>query len=191
MGYPHLAAFQSSESSFSIYRSFDYLHSRVILDLQDELRVLEEGLSELDEADSSAEDSRRKLRVASRTADLRQEKSQRAELLSTIHDKLVRYDENLLKTRKLNAFQRPSTRDYRSFRHWLFAKDPVVECEGEFAMRREDLVSLRQGREWSAFDGWIESSLRKLPQGLARVSLQEPGYSGMLTYNEAEAFYHP
>ena len=173
MGYPRLAAFQASEPSFSIYRSFDYLHSRVILDMQDELRELEEGLGELDLEDSRAENAQQRLRVASRTADLRQTQSTRAKLLSVIRDKLVRYDEVLLIARQLNSFQKPSNRDYRSFRHWLFAKDPVVECEGEFAMRREDLVSLRQGREWSAFDGWIESSLRKLPQGLARVSLRQ------------------
>jgi hypothetical protein len=47
-GYPLQAAFQSSESSWSIYRAFNYLHARVILDLQDELRCLEEDLEEVD-----------------------------------------------------------------------------------------------------------------------------------------------
>ena len=69
-GYPSQAAFQSSESSFSIYRSFDYLHSRVILELQDELRVLESDLSEIDEEDGLAGDEDRRNIVRSREMDL-------------------------------------------------------------------------------------------------------------------------
>jgi hypothetical protein len=49
LGYPRLAAFQSSESNFSLYRSFSYLHSRILLDLQDEIRSLEEELDQFDE----------------------------------------------------------------------------------------------------------------------------------------------
>jgi hypothetical protein len=47
-GYPRLAAFQSSESNFALYRGFSYLHSRVLLDLQDELTGLERELDEID-----------------------------------------------------------------------------------------------------------------------------------------------
>ena len=47
-GYPKLAAFLSSEHNFSLYRAFGYLHSRVLLDLQDEISTLEK---ELDRAD--------------------------------------------------------------------------------------------------------------------------------------------
>jgi len=46
--YPRLAAFQSSEASWSIYRGFSYLHARVILELQEELRALEQELDEID-----------------------------------------------------------------------------------------------------------------------------------------------
>jgi hypothetical protein len=47
-GFPRLAAFQSSEANFSLYRSFSYLHSRVLLDLQDEITTLEKELDEVD-----------------------------------------------------------------------------------------------------------------------------------------------
>lgn len=47
-GFPRLAAFQSSEANFSLYRSFNYLHSRVLLDLQDEITCLERELDEID-----------------------------------------------------------------------------------------------------------------------------------------------
>lgn len=89
-GYPLQAAFQSSEPGWSIYRAFNYLHARVILDLQDELRCLEEDLEEVD-LENEGEN-----RLQSRKDDLqhaRREKtvSARAQLLDTIRSKLVNY----------------------------------------------------------------------------------------------------
>lgn len=94
-GYPLQAAFQSSEPSWSIYRGFNYLHSRVLLELQDELRCLEEELTDLDLIDLENGDGKR---LRSRKDDLRQAKrektkSQRASLLAAIRDKLVNYGE--------------------------------------------------------------------------------------------------
>jgi hypothetical protein len=98
LGYPRQAAFQSSESSWSIYRAFDYLHSRVILDLQEDLRGLERKLVDLDEMDveNGNED-----RVTSRKDDLEAareagEESKRANLVHTIRTKLVNYGESTL-----------------------------------------------------------------------------------------------
>ncbi|KAF2734548.1 hypothetical protein EJ04DRAFT_493232 [Polyplosphaeria fusca] len=162
-GYPKQAAFQSSESGFSIYRGFSYLHSRVILELQDELRYLEDNLSYLDRHDFN--NGRHKC-LMSREYDLRQAKrdnisSKRATLISQIRDKLVNYDEVLLKARELNSFQRPSSRDYRSVRRWFFREKPLSYArEEEFIKRKEDLISLRQGREWALFDGYVENIIR-------------------------------
>ena len=89
-GYPLQAAFQASESGWSIYCSFNYLHSRVILDLQDELRLLEENLEEIDQ------DNSQKKRVGSRKDDImhwrrEKEESPRANIIETIRRKLVSY----------------------------------------------------------------------------------------------------
>jgi hypothetical protein len=79
-------------------------------------------------------------------------------------------DEILAKARDLNAFQRPSERDYRSFRTWFWNVKPLnYEAEEEFIKRKEDLVSLRHGREWSGFDGFIETCIRKLHCPLTQV----------------------
>ena len=159
MGYPRLAAFQSSESSFSIYRSFDCLHSRVILSKQDELRRLELKLNKLDKS----EGNKRALASDVKAG------SERRELIDTIGERLVSYDELLVKARELNTFQRPSDRDYGSVRNWYARKNPLVAAEGAFLQQREDLITLRQGREWAGFDGLIESSINRLPFGI-RVS---------------------
>jgi hypothetical protein len=47
-GFPRLAAFQASDANFGLYRSYSYLHSRILLDYQDELTSLETELDELD-----------------------------------------------------------------------------------------------------------------------------------------------
>lgn len=50
-GYPRLAAFLDSDESFSIYRRFGYAQARLLLEKQDEMRLLEEGLIEMDKED--------------------------------------------------------------------------------------------------------------------------------------------
>ena len=95
IGYPLQAAFQSSESSWSIYRAFNYLHSRVILQLQDEIRGMERKLKYLDEIDLENGEGNR---LRSRKDDLKQARrekteSERAGLLENIRSKLVHYGE--------------------------------------------------------------------------------------------------
>jgi len=97
-GYPRLAAFKSSEPCFSIYRGFSYLHSRVLLQMQDELRSLEDNLISLDKTDFDNGDCKR---LKSRICDLTQAKrenvqSKRVQLLSKIKDKLEQYGTELL-----------------------------------------------------------------------------------------------
>lgn len=47
-GYPNLAAFLDSDENFAVYRRFGYLQSRLLLNKQDELRILEEELDHMD-----------------------------------------------------------------------------------------------------------------------------------------------
>lgn len=44
IGFPNLALFADSDESFGVYRRFGYVQARILQDLQDELRVLEEQL---------------------------------------------------------------------------------------------------------------------------------------------------
>ncbi|OCK73232.1 hypothetical protein K432DRAFT_449138 [Lepidopterella palustris CBS 459.81] len=175
-GYPRVAAFQSSEPSFSLYRCFAYLHSRVLLELQDELVVLESNLADLDEDHAEIDDGRR---LKSRAIDLRQSRKEgveceRRSMIATIRNKLVNYDEILVKARELNAFQRPSSRDYRSVRNWFWSEGALVEAEEEFIRRKEDIISLRIGREWAGFDGLVERLLRKVECRLIRKIFRTP-----------------
>jgi hypothetical protein len=91
-GFPRLAAFQASDTNFSLYRSFNYLHSRVLLDLQDEITSLEKELDEID-CEDAAENPRR---LMSRDYDIQQPLGEGADrsrrvILREIKAKLIEY----------------------------------------------------------------------------------------------------
>ncbi len=54
-------------------------------------------------------------------------------------------------------------------RTWFHNVKPVVEDEENYIKIREDIVSLRHGREWAGFDGFVEYMLHKLNCELVRV----------------------
>lgn len=91
-GFPRLAAFQSSQADFSLYRSFSYLHSRVLLDLQDEITCLEKELDEIDWDDFEEDPNR----LRSREIDVNKASSEgdtrnRRVILREIKQKLMEY----------------------------------------------------------------------------------------------------
>ena len=81
-GYPKLAALQSSDSVFAIYRRFSTLHTRCLLLAQDELCSLEQKLHQIDAAE------RTQLFLSSRVHD---QNIARQSLLSEIRLKLREY----------------------------------------------------------------------------------------------------
>jgi hypothetical protein len=91
-GFPRLAAFQSSEANFSLYRSFSYLHSRVLLDLQDEITSLEKELDEIDVDDEIDEPNRLRSRELDEfRAKGESDRRNRRVILREIKDKLMEY----------------------------------------------------------------------------------------------------
>lgn len=93
-GFPRLAAFQSSEANFALYRSFSYLHSRVLLDLQDEITSLERELDDIDEDDECEDPDRLRSREIDEERS-RNEGGQRTRriILREIKGKLMEYGE--------------------------------------------------------------------------------------------------
>jgi hypothetical protein len=91
-GFPRLAAFQASDANFSLYRSFSYLHSRLLLDLQDEITTLEEELDEIDLKDSENDPGRLKSREDDVTKAAKEGSARnRRVILSEIRTKLMEY----------------------------------------------------------------------------------------------------
>ena len=92
VGYPRLAAYSDSDECFMILRRFGYLHQRLLLHRQDELRELEDTLSDMDKKD--AKDPHRKQCLRSR--DLDEENRDlpgrdRIALLDQLEEKILKY----------------------------------------------------------------------------------------------------
>ena len=91
-GYPRLAAFQSSDHNFMIYRGYSYLHSRVLLYLQDEIACAEKELDKMDENDlNDQENPRFRKCLKSRDKDDARKDKPRRVLVLRIKDLLMQY----------------------------------------------------------------------------------------------------
>ena len=92
-GYPRMAAFLDSDDCFSVYRRFGFLHARLLLHKQDELRVLEEDLRDMDDRDAGKKATKAFLMSRAKD-DLRRdlpENLKRKTLLAEIEKKTLEY----------------------------------------------------------------------------------------------------
>lgn len=80
--------------------------------------------------------------------------------------------ELLLKAQQLKAMDRPSNRDYRSVLSFMENDGgQLYEEDMEFIYEKEDLITLRPGREYAWLDGLLERTLEVLRCRLIKVSL--------------------
>lgn len=81
----------------------------------------------------------------------------RSTAYSDIPDDLPRFaDTVLLKTKQVLTLQKPSNKDYKNVRYWLLGRPQLDESELKYVLRKEDIITLRTGRESAAFDGAVE-----------------------------------
>lgn len=69
----------------------------------------------------------------------------------------------LLQAQQLVALNRPPERDQYSVRSYIEKNACFVATEKRFAYEKEDLVTLRPGRDHSFVDGFVERMLKALP----------------------------
>ncbi|CAN9467260.1 unnamed protein product [Alternaria alternata] len=175
-GYARLAAFNASEQNFMLYRGFSNVHARLLLSHQASIQKLEAELDDMDRFHNTLPEASKK-RLRSWDLDVaacRQEKEEakedgdedeartREDILEELRIKVNRYDELLIKARELISFQRPTERDYQSVRNWFHNSAPLVDEEQDYILWKEDIVTLRHGREWAGFDGMVEAMLHKI-----------------------------
>lgn len=146
-------------------RRFGFLHTRVLLYRQDELRELEDQLVRLDAEDAESEDPI----LTSRVLDDAQEGSFRKGLIQEIDDKLKEYDELVMRCKDLASLRRTTSRDYNSLANWMYNEKPLSKEESEFIDSKEDFIALCEQEEGGWFDGMIEDLLSKIPCKLTRL----------------------
>jgi hypothetical protein len=78
----------------------------------------------------------------------------------------------VLQAQSLVALNKPSASDYRSVEGYIFTKQPLVDEESAFIYRKEDLITLRDGREMAMLDNLFEKVLRILHCSFLQVLFQ-------------------
>jgi len=151
-----------------MYRRFGYLHARILLNKQDEIKEIERELDEMDEDDKVESDESRaglKSRIDDESRTLPEGRKSRKELLREAEVLVKEYGELLLQAQSLVAMNKPSNRDYTSVSAYLTHTTPLFQGEDDFIDRREDLVTLRPGRECAWLDAFVERVLKSLRCG--------------------------
>lgn len=67
------------------------------------------------------------------------------------------------------SLQKPSNRDYESVRNFFRDLQPIVREESNFIRCKEDLITLRSGREYAGFDTFVEACLSRLDKRLKKA----------------------
>ncbi|KAL8784331.1 MAG: hypothetical protein Q9213_004040 [Squamulea squamosa] len=177
--------FSDSDDSFMLYKRFGIVFSRLLLNKQDEIRCMEDELQAMDRTDAACGGA---TYLLSRDEDVKREPSEipaswsqtRPQLLEKLETKILEYfevttAELLLKANQLKGLEKPTARDYRSVLHYM-ENDGGQLYEGEMSWiyDKEDLVSLRPGREHAWLDGMLERLLRVCRCGLVRYIFCSP-----------------
>jgi hypothetical protein len=162
-GYPYLAAFLDSDENFMIYRRFGFLHARLLLQKQDELRIMEAELDRMDNRDKLNNINALKCRIDDIKRQDQVEET-RQSLLSRVENTILRYDQLLLNAQQLAAANRPPERDYNSVANFVDHKKPLCRGDDDFIYNKEDLITLRPGRESAWLDATVERILKLFPR---------------------------
>lgn len=169
-GYPQLAAFLDSDEGYSIYRRFGYVQARLLLEKQDEMHQLEKKLIRVDKKHQQSESHR--LTTRSREP--------KHEILEQLETKYHEYGSStfcqwfacpvtdwisahlLCTAQRMMALNRPASSDYESVVNYVSDRRPVIADERSFVYHKEDMVTLRPGREHAWLDAGIERVLKAL-----------------------------
>ncbi|TVY85009.1 hypothetical protein LSUE1_G003434 [Lachnellula suecica] len=151
-----------------LYRRFGFLQARLLLYKQDELRELEGTLDRLDKVDEKTRPDMLQSREQDDADD-----TFRKNLMHEIEETFKEYAQLLTVARDLATFNRPPTRDYLSIRRYFDEQDPVSNMES-YIYHKEDIVTLKPGREHSWLDSFVESILRRCDSKVIRYVFSTP-----------------
>ncbi|KAK5169151.1 uncharacterized protein LTR77_006460 [Saxophila tyrrhenica] len=148
-GYAHLALALSTPNTSGVtpvYRKFEYLNTRLLLHLQDELAELEEQLRHLDDIISSLDGhqhpaSRRREKWEGNELHMR-----RTHLLGTVYVKMEQYRKVLAGMKEVeSSTTKAGQEEVEGLRAWMERERPISEHEAGFLMHGGDLVKVSRG----------------------------------------------
>ncbi len=78
----------------------------------------------------------------------------------------------LVTARDLSMFNKPSNRDYLSVKRYFEQTPPICNVEN-YIFCKEDIITLKPGRESTTLDHFMEKMGQKLPRKIIRVLLSK------------------
>ncbi|KAI4147746.1 MAG: hypothetical protein LQ340_005408 [Diploschistes diacapsis] len=150
-GYPKLAAVESCDDNFLIYKKFKLVRNRVLLALQDEILVLQDDLTNLDDHHKKSDPAR----LYSRRRD-DNVSTKRRDLLAKGEKLLLRYDKLLQGIYQMGQLEIPSERNQRSLHNIIHNGGLQTQSESEWITDRYDLAALAPNQERSSLNAFVE-----------------------------------
>ncbi|KAK5698611.1 hypothetical protein LTR97_006257 [Elasticomyces elasticus] len=152
-GYPAIASFISSDpdSESFVFRKFNTLTARKLLNAQAELLDLEKRLTDFDAQTAASEDreltdSARRWETFAANAKIRQQERERKEVMDEIEVKSEKYHQALLLQSQIARLVKPPRRVLQAYREALLGadgKDPKLGGKAQYMLDdEEDLVIL-------------------------------------------------
>jgi hypothetical protein len=187
-----MARFMDSDDNYMTYRRFGNVQARLLLEAQDDVRILEERLEDLDE-DETANEAEKKA-LCSRELYGANWSETRRSLMKSLKAAYTEYGELGLpdnppsplpflaiqtvliflatlmgSAQTLMSLNRPTSAEYTSVENFMNNEKPVRRAQFSFIYRKEDLVTLRPGREHAWLDSQVERLLKACDGRLVQV----------------------
>ncbi|KAI9653000.1 MAG: hypothetical protein M1821_007753 [Bathelium mastoideum] len=170
-----------------VYRRFGFLQSRLLLEKQDEMRKLEKRIDRADALVAKTDPENLK------TRDLNEDvAAPRRALFKQAEEAFRDYASLLTAAQQLVSLNKPAMGDWRSIVNYIDDVKPQVLDERSWIRHREDLVTLRPGREHAWLDASIEHILKFLQTKLGAKRFVEVNYvhvSFAFAYTRFPAIY--
>ncbi|KUJ19493.1 uncharacterized protein LY89DRAFT_731891 [Mollisia scopiformis] len=151
-GYPRLASIIDSDERFMLYRRFGILQTRLLLYKQDELRLLE---SRLDDLDQNCLASDHTLLASRAREDMVSDK--RNILMSEIESKYQAYGELLILSRDIASLESPTLRNYLDIKRYFDLCKPL-SLEETYIGHQSDIITLMPSRDIT----WLDNLIQKM-----------------------------
>ncbi|KAF2213854.1 hypothetical protein CERZMDRAFT_95884 [Cercospora zeae-maydis SCOH1-5] len=159
-GFPRFAAWMNCDENFLMTRRYGWLHNRVMLYRQSELRELEVQLQMCDEGDEESKDPA----LVDHQMFARGEAGEyRKELIQQIDEKLEQYDSIVKRVQEMSSLPKATRRNYTSVCNHIDKHAPIAQREQDVFMNDSDFVALVEQHEAKSFDGFVEDILTLLP----------------------------
>ena len=129
---------------------------------------MEEELDRMDQQDLASNPRAIKCRMEDIERQDNQPGAKRQALLARLEETVLRYDELLLNAQQLAAANRPPERDYNSVADFIRQKKPLMQGDDDFILNKEDLITLRPGRESAWLDATVERLLKLFPRSAVK-----------------------